>query len=97
MALFKHKTKEEIRERYNCYALLFLVPIYLKLDFDEETMPYLSMGEETGFMPIMDEMNWVPKPLFWVASGMMGAWLGVKGALKQEPDFPLVIIKYIES
>jgi hypothetical protein len=67
MSIFNRLSNEEILETYNAAGLLlFFVPVYLKMDGE------LLEVNEHGF-PVMHEVNWVPKALFFLASIIYGA------------------------
>lgn len=60
---FPHKSQEYFDETYNTFGILFFVPIYFNILYDEEY-------EEYWIDQDMEEANWVPKPLFWMAKGL---------------------------
>lgn len=68
MSVMSQLRPNEIRKEYNAWGfLLFILPIYIKLD----TTGSIELNEY-GF-PQIHEFNWVPQPLFFLFAIVYGA------------------------
>lgn len=92
MSIFKRMSSEEISAGYNAFGLLlFVIPVYLHMG-EYEGSPILLL-DEAGF-PRMRELNWVPRPVFWLASVVYGAWLYACLASGMRARTPLIVFTW---
>lgn len=72
--IFKHLSSKTILENYTAWGLLlFCIPIYIAIKVDEEGG--IIIGTNEGGFPVMHELNFVPKALFFAAAAILGAWM----------------------
>lgn len=100
--LLPHRSKKYIRENYNAWGLLCLVvPVYIRLDYvpeiDAHCITIGGDGGDGGFMPPIEEMNWVPKSVFWLGSVLMGMWIYAQAPYNPRPLLPLLIMGDIDE
>ena len=89
---FPHKSREEITKQYNCWGLLaFLVPVYATLYEDEDGDLFLAFGHESGVFPKLEELNWIPRPFYYIGMAIAGAWMAMSSGWGREV-FPFVPI-----
>ena len=93
MAFLKHMSKNDIEENYNALALLMGVPVYGKYKLDPEGIAYIEFGGEGRFMPEMQEANWVPVPIYWMACVLTGMWVFAQAPFISAPRMPLLMVK----
>lgn len=92
MAIFKQMSREEREARgFNFLVLLFLIPVWIKMEYIPEEDAWSPIfGDTPAFLPPMQEANWVPRPLLWIATIVAGGYLFGSAVIFGRPHIPLV-------
>ena len=89
--IFKHLSSKDILENYTAWGLLlFCIPIYVAIKVDEDDD--IIIGTNEGGFPVMHELNWVPKALFFAASAILGAWMFAGMSVKVYTRIPVLVL-----
>lgn len=84
---FPHLTKEDIMSEYNALGLLWGVPVYMNVYAEEDDKEQLLIDTN------MEEMNWVPRPLFFLALLLTSILAVFMDSAQKELVVPIVILK----
>lgn len=92
--IFKRRSADYITKNFTHWGLLFgLLPIYLRLHYvvvDDTGHGIIDDRDSESEFPAMEEVNWIPKPLFYLGSALYGAWL--YGGLSVHWELPAPVI-----
>lgn len=93
--LFKRRSKEYIKENYTHKGLMLgIIPVWLRLaivDVDDESFGIIDDRDFASEFPAIEERNWIPKPFFYIASAIYGAWIYSALSVHWEPAAPILV------
>lgn len=94
--IFKGRSKEYVKDRYSHVALLLgFIPVWCKIYYVYGE-PIIAEKYYGCPFPAMEETNWIPRPLFYLASGIYGFWLYSGLSVGWDVPALLVILKEID-
>lgn len=89
------RSKEYVKRNYTHKGLMFgLLPVWVRVKpivIDGEVFGMLDDRDDESEFPAMEERNWIPKPLFYFASMLYGAWLYSALSVHWEPPAPIFV------